>query len=284
MDVDVVGPVFITGASGMLGLALTSLCDELDLSCHPYPEAHLDITDAVAVAAAIARFAAQSGGHGLVVNAAAFTDVERAEHEEKRAFAVNDRGARNVAKAAAHHGLQLVHVSTDFVFDGTKDGPYTEEDVPNPLNAYGRSKLAGEKAVAEVCPDALVVRTAWVYGPGGTNFPRKIVELAHERDELQVVSDEFGSPTASADLARGILQLWNLGATGLFHLAGAGSCSRYEMAEQIVGCAGLSTRLVPVSREALLSGAAAGRAARPANSVLDTERARRSGRGAATLA
>jgi dTDP-4-dehydrorhamnose reductase len=273
MNADSIGPIFVTGASGMLGLALTSLCDELGLACSPYPEAHLDITDAGAVEVAIAQFADQSGGGGglarrLVVNAAAYTDVERAETDEERAFAVNEGGARNVAKAAAKYGLGLVHVSTDYVYDGTKSEPYVEEDEPNPLSAYGRSKLAGDISVAEVCPRALIVRTAWVYGPGGTNFPRKIVELAGERDGLRVVADEFGSPTASADLARGIMGLFLLGATGLFHLTSSGSCSRYEMAQEIVAAADLPVRLVPVPRSEM-----AGRAIRPANSVLSLEKA-----------
>ncbi len=304
MNTSVIGPVFIAGATGMLGLALTSLCDELGLLCHPYSEAQLDITDAGAVDAAIARFAERCGGggacggpgaggpHAVVINAAAYTDVERAEDEEERAFAVNDRGARNLAEAAARLRLGLIHVSTDFVFDGTKSGPYSEQDPPNPLNAYGRSKLAGERSVAAAYPDALVIRTAWVYGPGGNNFPRKILDLARQRDELQVVTDEVGSPTATVDLARGILQLWSLGATGLFHLAGAGSCSRYEMAQEVVETAkaveatklvagakvggdagladaGLATRLVPVSRSVFPS-----RVKRPANSVLCLDKSR----------
>ncbi len=177
-----------------------------------YSEAQLDITDAAAVSAAVGRFADEAvvaAGRGLVINAAAYTDVERAEDDEERAFAVNDAGARNVAEAAARHGLGLVHVSTDFVFDGTKEGAYTETDEPRPLNAYGRTKLAGERSVMAACPEALLVRTAWVYGPGGNNFPRKIVELARTRAELQVVADETGCPTATADLARGILELWS---------------------------------------------------------------------------
>jgi dTDP-4-dehydrorhamnose reductase len=254
----------------MLGSALTALCEELGVVCRPYAEAELDITDAEAVDAAAARFAAQDGV--LMVNAAAYTDVERAEDDEARAFAVNDTGARNVARAAARQGLGFVHVSTDFVFDGAKGAPYAEEDEPHPLNAYGRSKLAGERSVLEVCPAALLVRTAWVYGQGGSNFPLKIIELARRRDEIQVVDDEFGSPTASFDLARGILELRRLRATGLFHLTGSGSCSRYEWAREIVSAAGLDTRVLPVGR-----GFFPTKAVRPANSVLSMDKARRQG-------
>jgi dTDP-4-dehydrorhamnose reductase len=254
----------------MLGSALTAQCEKLGVVCRAYAEADLDITDAEAVDAAAAHFAAQDGV--LMINAAAYTDVERAEDEEERAFAVNDTGARNVARAAARQGLGFVHVSTDFVFDGASKAPYTEKDEPHPLNAYGRSKLAGERSVLEVCPTALLVRTAWVYGLGGSNFPLKIIELARRREEIQVVNDEFGSPTASIDLARGILELRRLRATGLFNLTGSGSCSRYELAREIVSAAGLSTRVLPVGR-----GFFPSKAVRPANSVLSMEKARRLG-------
>ena len=195
--------------------------------------------------------------------------MEAAESNEARAFAVNERGARTVAEAAARHGLGLVHVSTDFVFDGAKTGPYTEDDTPNPLSVYGRSKLAGDRAVWAACPDALVVRTAWVYGPGGSNFPSKILAAARTRDEVRVVTDEVGSPTYSADLARGILELWLRGGRGLFNLAGSGSCSRFELAQEVIAAAGLPARVVPVA-----SGTFPTKAARPKNSVLCLDKAR----------
>jgi dTDP-4-dehydrorhamnose reductase len=265
-------PVVVIGASGMLGSAVTILCADLGVKCHAYPESHLDITDPAALEVTLARVAEQSGSRAVVINAAAFTNVELAEDQEERAFAVNDRGARNLAEAATRHGLGLIHVSTDFVFDGTKEQGYKEEDIPNPLNAYGRSKLAGERAVLAAYPEVLLVRTAWVYGPGGDNFPRKIIERARHRDVLEVVSDEIGSPTYSIDLARGLLELWRLGATGVFHLAGSGSCSRYEMAQEVIDAAGLATRLVPVASSAFPS-----RAMRPARSVLCLDKSRRLG-------
>jgi dTDP-4-dehydrorhamnose reductase len=272
-----IGPVLITGATGMLGSALTALCTELGVPFEAYAEAELDITDTSALDAVVARFARRAAAgagaaHTTVINAAAYTDVEKAEDEEERAYAVNDRAARNVAESAARHGLGLVHVSTDFVFDGTKDEPYVEEDQTRPLNAYGRSKLAGERSAVEAHPKALVVRTAWVFGPAGANFPVKILDLAGSHDDLQVVDDEFGTPTATPDLARGILGLIQLAATGLYHLAGFGSCSRYELAHEVLGAAGLQTRLVPVKR-----GFFVYKADRPANSALSSEKARRLG-------
>ena len=174
-----------------------------------------------------------------------------------------------------------MHVSTDFVFDGEKDGPYTEDDPPNPLNVYGASKLAGERAVTTVNPGALIVRTAWVYGPGGANFPVKILAAARRALEagargetpggtptLHVVTDQMGSPTYTVDLAGGLLDLLAAGAAGLFHLTGGGSCSRYEWALETLRLAGIR---IPgqIVVEPVASDAYPTKARRPRNSVLD---------------
>ncbi|MDH4138942.1 MAG: dTDP-4-dehydrorhamnose reductase, partial [Coriobacteriia bacterium] len=204
----------------------------------------------------------------VLANAAAHTNVEGAEDDPEVAYLVNERGAQSVALAAATHDLTLVHVSTDFVFDGTKASPYTEEDEPNPLSIYGASKLAGERAVKDVCPAALIVRTAWVFGENGRNFPVKILEVAREKGSVSVVEDEIGSPTYTVDLARGILGLVEAGASGLVHLAGAGSCSRYELARETLRVAGVEAEVLPVGGAEFPT-----KAARPANSVLDCSRA-----------
>jgi dTDP-4-dehydrorhamnose reductase len=231
----------------MLGTALQRVCAERGLRCVAPPEAGFDITDAAAVADIVASFAAAltPDERGVLINAAAYTNVERAEDDPETAYRVNEHGAHVLASAARTAGLAFVHVSTDFVFDGVKAGPYNEDDEPNPLSVYGASKLAGERAVAAACPDAFTVRTAWAFGENGMNFPTKILALARERDELSVVTDEVGSPTYTIDLARGILGLVDAGATGLHHLAGSGSCTRFELAAEI----------------------------RPANSVLDCSKA-----------
>jgi dTDP-4-dehydrorhamnose reductase len=274
--VSIPGPILVTGANGLLGWAFVRLCEDLSIRCFGYSHTELDITNPTAVRETISRFArlptGGAGGQALVINAAAFTDVDRAEEEEEHAFAVNDAGATNVARAAADRGLGLVHLSTDFVFDGTKNSPYTEDDEPNPLSVYGRSKLAGDRSVAVAHPDVLIIRTAWVYGPGGRNFPQKIAELARQQDEVKVVTDHCGSPTASSDLARGMLELWDRGARGLFHLAGSGWCSRYELAQATIEAVGLSTKLVPIHSRDFPT-----RAPRPANSVLCLDKARRLG-------
>ena len=261
------GPILITGATGMWGTALTTLLAEESESCRAYSEADLDITDPSALSQAVRQFAAEGGR--IVINAAAYTDVERAENDAERVFLVNDRGARNVAEAAASAGLAHVYVSTDFIFDGTKTGPYTEDDTPNPINVYGRSKLAGEKSVLDACPGSLIVRTAWVYGPAGNNFPSKILKLARTHDVLQVVDDEVGCPTYTVDLAGGILALCSRGVSGVVNLTGSGACSRFEMAGEVIAAAGLATRVLPVPSDTFPT-----KAARPHNSVLDLSKAR----------
>jgi dTDP-4-dehydrorhamnose reductase len=162
-----------------------------------------------------------------------------------------------------------VHVSTDFVFDGTKTGAYSEEDEPNPLSVYGASKLAGEWVVAAADPAALIARTAWVFGPGGVNFPTKILDRAAQSASIQVVRDEIGSPTYTLDLADAILRLVDLEAHGLYHVAGAGWCARDEMAREVLRMAGRSdVEVVPVPASTFPS-----KAPRPANSVLDCSKA-----------
>ncbi len=264
----------VAGAGGMLGSALQRVCAERGLRFEAPSEADFDITDAGAAGDVVAAFAASlgAGERGVLVNAAAYTNVERAEDQPETAYRVNEYGARVLAETARDAGLGFVHVSTDFVFDGHKADAYTETDEPNPLSIYGASKLAGERAVAAACPDALIVRTAWVFGENGVNFPTKILALARERDTLSVVTDEVGSPTYTVDLARGILGLVDVGATGLFHLAGSGSCTRYELAEEVLRLAGLARHLVPVTADAFPH-----KAARPANSVLDCSKAAAAG-------
>jgi len=251
----------------MLGSALQRAAGQSERGFLAPTQAGFDITDDGRVREIVRAFA-DVGGGGVLVNAAAYANVEAAEDDPERAYLVNETGACILAAAARDAGLGFVHVSTDFVFDGRKHGAYTEEDAPNPLSVYGASKLAGERAVAEAYPEALIVRTAWVFGRNGVNFPMKILELAETRSTLSVVTDEVGSPTYTHDLAAGILALVDAGVRGLFHLAGAGSCSRFEMAAEILRLAGLERELVAVRAAAFPS-----KAARPANSVLDCSRA-----------
>lgn len=258
----------IAGASGMLGTALQRVLGERGESYEAPPESEFDITDERAVAAAVGCFAA-TGEHGVLVNAAAYTNVERAQDEPDLAYHVNETGAGILAAAARENSLRFVHVSTDFVFDGAKGEPYVETDEPNPLSVYGASKLAGDLAVAQAYPEALIVRTAWVYGPPGPNFPTKVLERARSHGELQVVDTELGCPTYTRDLSLGILGLLDAGATGLYHLAGSGACSRHEMALKTCEVAGLSIPVEPVDGSHFPT-----KAARPKDGRLDCSKAR----------
>jgi dTDP-4-dehydrorhamnose reductase len=226
-----------------------------------YSRAELDITDADAVASAVS-----SARPDVVVNCAAWTDVDGAERDEAGALAVNDRGAGHVAAAAAACGAWTIHVSTDYVFDGTKRSPYLESDDVGPLSAYGRTKLAGERAVAAAAPDRhTIVRSSWLFGAGGSCFPATILRLAGERDELKVVDDQVGCPTFTGHMAGALV---DLGARetpppGVAHVAGGGTCSWWEFARQIVARAGVSCEVKPCSTAEMPRPAT-----RPAYSVL----------------
>lgn len=259
----------IAGAHGMLGTAMQRVLTERGEWFLAPDESDFDITDDVRVRAVVAEFVdATAGEPSVLINAAAYTNVERAEDEPGIAYHVNSDGPRNLALAAAEYGLSFIHVSTDYVFDGEKNSAYVETDSVNPLSVYGMSKLAGEQAVTEAHPDAIIARTAWVFGAGGVNFPVKMLQLARDRDTLSVVTDEVGSPTYTVDLARGILGLLDAGASGLYHLTGSGSCSRFELAEEIFRLAGIDMTLEPTTADQFPT-----KAHRPANSVLDCDKA-----------
>jgi dTDP-4-dehydrorhamnose reductase len=261
----------IAGAGGMLGTALQRVLAERGAAFSAPGEGEFDITDPVAVRHRLTEFVATlaPGTRGVLLNAAAYTNVEAAEENAELAYLVNSHGPALLAREARAQGLAFAHVSTDFVFDGRKQGAYTETDDTNPLSVYGASKLAGEIAVELENPDAVIARTAWVFGPGGVNFPVKIVAAARTRPSLSVVTDEVGSPTYTLDLAAGLLGLIDAEASGLFHLAGAGSCSRYELAQATLKLAGLGT----VTLEPVTSDAFPMKAARPLNSVLNCSKA-----------
>ena len=215
----------------------------------------LDVRDAAAVAEAL--------DGATVINCAAYTNVDGAEADSEAAHAVNADGARNVAEAAA----RVVYVSTDYVFDGSKGEPYVESDQTGPLQEYGHSKLAGERATAAANEDHLIVRSSWLFGAGGRNFVETMLALGRERDELLVVDDQVGSPTFTPHLAGALVALADGGERGVLHVAGAGSCSWYGFARAIFDRAGLDAGLRPCATEDFPRPAR-----RPASSVLGSER------------
>jgi dTDP-4-dehydrorhamnose reductase len=208
----------------------------------------------------------------LVINSAALTAVDYCESHEAEAFSVNAEGAANLAAAAAGVQGPFIQYSTDYVFDGNKTGPYTEDDATSPLSAYGRSKLGGELRVREATPDHLILRTAWLFGVAGNNFIRTIFSAGRDGRGLRVVSDQQGSPTYARDLAAHTRLLVESGCRGTFHLTNAGSCTWYELACRVVGWAGLGVSVTPVT-----SAEFPRPAPRPRNSVMENRRLREAG-------
>lgn len=221
--------ILITGGRGQLGRELQAALAAHTVSAPGHPE--LDVTDAAAVERAVETF-----GPELVIHAAAYTDTRGCEAEPALAMRVNGEGTRNVALACRQGGVALLYVSTNEVFDGAKGEPYLETDEPRPVNAYGRSKLAGEEHVRSLLEKAYVVRTAWLYG-GGKDFPAKVLQAPP--GELPMVTDEVASPTWARDLAQAIARLVEQDAPpGIYHLTNTGRCSRLEWAGRVLALAG----------------------------------------------
>jgi dTDP-4-dehydrorhamnose reductase len=249
--------ILITGAGGQLGRELVRALRERGREVIPLLRSELDVTDAGAVRRAVDRHRPD-----LVINAAAHSGVDACETELDLAYRINALGPRNLAVSCEKAGCELLHLSTNYVFDGTKDRPYEPFDPPNPINAYGRTKLAGEEYVKHLCSRWYIVRTAGLYG-GGENFVRTMLRLSEQQGWVKVKRDEYISPTYARDLAEGIAGIIGGGAYGIYHLTNAGSCSWYEFACEIFRIAGRETEVIPIpGSEYPLP------AARPSNGVL----------------
>ncbi len=256
--------IMITGANGQLGRALAANDDirkhELLLvSMGEGPAMPLDITDEAETASFVSKTKPDA-----IINCAAYTDVARAEREEELAFVVNARAVATLAKAAREVGARLIHISTDYVFDGLKGSAYTEEDELSPVNAYSRSKAAGEKE-ALAAPGALVLRSAWLYGEG-KNFVRTMRELAKTHDELKVVNDQTGSPTSAAELARIVAFLLEKDAEGIVNAVCSGEATWYDLACEALKNYGCDVKVTGIT------SAEYGGVKRPAYTVLDNSR------------
>jgi dTDP-4-dehydrorhamnose reductase len=204
----------------------------------------------------------------VVINTAAYTDVDGCESGRETAFAVNAEGARNVALACVATGGRMIHLSTDYVFDGSSQTPYREEDLPNPLNIYGSSKLQGERYIQEILKNFLIVRTEWLYGRHGKNFVDTILRNAERQKELRVVDDQRGSPTFTKDLSFALERLIGIEARGTLHVTNSGSCTWFEFARHILQEKGYNhVQGIPISSNEL-----ARLAKRPAYSVMDCQR------------
>ena len=264
--------IAVTGSKGQVA---TSLSEQAGANAEVVALGRpaFDLTDRAAVVAGL-----EAVRPHVVVNAAAYTAVDKAEAEEADAVRVNGEGAGHVAEAAARLGVPLVHLSTDYVFDGALDRPYREDDPTAPTGAYGRSKLAGEKAVTERCEDSVILRTAWVYSPFGANFVRTMLRLNETRDEVGVVADQRGNPTSALDIADAVIAIAarmrddaSPALRGVFHMTGSGEATWADLAETIFHeAAARGRRLTHVRRIATADYPTPAR--RPANSRLDNEK------------
>lgn len=262
--------ILVTGATGQVGTELAHADWPAGLVAHVVGRETLDLSDPEHAAAFV-----RAGGYAAVINPAAYTAVDKAEDEEDLATRINGDGPRALAIGCADAGIPLIHVSTDYVFDGLKTGPYVPNDPVAPLGAYGRSKLAGEVAVRTECPRHVIVRTAWVFSAHGRNFVKTMLRLAADKPELRVVADQHGCPTAAHDIARALVEITRQlvlegrdDAFGTYHFAGAGPTTWHGFAAAIIAAQAERTGKRPPVHP-ITTADFPTPARRPANSVLD---------------
>lgn len=255
--------ILVTGSNGQLGKEMNGILEQNCPGITTYTDVDtLDICDEKAVESFLEK---EQFTH--IVNCAAFTAVDKAETEQTLCYRINADAVENLAKAAAKHGAKIIHISTDYVFDGTACRPYRESDKVNPVSAYGASKRKGEMVLLSYCPDAIILRTAWLYSPHGHNFVKTMLKLGLERAELRVVFDQVGTPTSATDLAAAIYSVitarqW---IPGIYHFSNEGAISWYDFTKSIHRNAGITTcNVIPVTTDDYPTPAS-----RPHYSVLD---------------
>ena len=258
--------ILITGVLGLLGHEVAQVCREqgdatieTDIA---QSNSSLDITNPGDVRSTLLSMRPE-----WLINCAAYTDVDGCESDQQTAFELNARAPGHLARACEESGTRLLHISTDYVFNGRKEIPYTEDDKTDPLSVYGKSKLAGEIAVQENTEHYVIVRTQWLFGPHGKNFVSTILNIAKDKDSIRVVNDQRGSPTYSKDLAKAIRLLIECNAQGVYHVSNRGHATWFDLAQKAIEIVDLPTDLLPVGTEDLPRPAI-----RPANSILSTKR------------
>lgn len=263
--------LFVLGSEGQLGIALRNTVDRKDMyNCVFLSRADIDITNFAKVDEYFQRNFVKDA---VIINCAAYTDVEKAESEPETAFQVNSLGVKNLAESCRKSGIKFIHISTDFVFNGLKKGLYNESDMSDPVSIYGKSKAEGEKAVLENPENCLIIRTSWIYSTTHNTFVNKIIEKSKTNAQLKVVEDETGSPTYAPDLAEALIQICGRISeienfkTAVYHYCNTGSVSRYEYAKKIIDFTKAVTEVVPVKSNELNM-----KAKRPANSSLDNSK------------
>lgn len=260
--------VLVTGANGQLGNSLRALSGRYSSYAFLFTDVdELDICDKEAVRAYV-----NGNQVDYILNCAAYTAVDKAEDNEALCLRINAGAVRNLGEAASEAGARILHISTDYVFDGTAHIPYVETDPTCPVSVYGRTKLAGEEALLSVCPDAVIIRTAWLYSEYGRNFVKTMLRLGKEREEISVVFDQVGTPTYAGDLAEAmckVLEASERGAfqPGIYHYSNEGVCSWYDFTVKILQAAGLPCRVKPIESKDYPSPTA-----RPPYSVLNKKK------------
>jgi dTDP-4-dehydrorhamnose reductase len=255
--------ILVTGSDGLIG---TNILPELSKQFEiiPVTEKQWDILDRK-----LGEEIFHTHQPDVLINLAAITNVDGCEDATELAYRVNAEGAGVIADLCREHNVKLLHFSTDYVFDGAGTKPYTEEDAPNPLSVYGRSKLFGEKKVLKSLPSSLVLRTEWIYGRGGENFITKVRKVARETGKVEVVDDQIGTPTFARDLAWPVKELITRNKSGIYHVTNGGSCTWFQFAKQIFSLLHIDVPCLPISSAQL-----SWRARRPAYSVLDCSKLR----------
>jgi dTDP-4-dehydrorhamnose reductase len=251
--------VLVAGAGGMLAKDITACLSERGYEIFSPLRDELDITDFKAVRIAVDEF-----GPELVINCAAYTKVDEAEKQEPQALLVNGFGVHNICLACQQRGIPLVHFSTDYVFDGTKESAYTVYDEPNPLSAYGRSKLLGERYLLWLLSRFYIIRTSWLFGLNGKNFIETMLELGQRQERISVVKDQKGCPTWSYQLAQAVVELIETERYGIYHITNSEPTTWYDFAREIFRLSGMDIEVIPVTSDQFPRPAV-----RPQNSVLD---------------
>lgn len=259
--------ILVTGANGQLGMELANLIQDFPTFTFYFkPKSSLNIVEAQAVEKFVLEHQITA-----IINCAAYTKVDEAEDEIEAANAINFLAVKGLAEIAKKHQIKLVHISTDYVFDGNNEQPYLESQITNPQNTYGKSKRAGENAMLEVNPEnSVIIRTSWLYSSYGANFVKKILKLTTEKEQISVVSDQIGSPTYAADLAKAILLILpkiSNKKVEIYHYANKGNCSWFQFAKEIATLTYSSCEIKPIASVAFLT-----KAKRPAFSILNTNK------------
>ncbi|MBF0279412.1 MAG: dTDP-4-dehydrorhamnose reductase [SAR324 cluster bacterium] len=221
--------LLITGSNGMLAQDLIQELEKVDWAFHAFTKKELDITQPAKIAEILQQIKPDA-----LINCAAYTQVDQAEEEALTAKKINHEGAANLARYCAMQQVKLIHLSTDFVFDGMQTEPYSESDAPNPSGVYGQTKRAGEISILEQMRDALIIRTSWLFGASGKNFVKTMLRLARSGSEIKVVDDQIGSPTWTVDLAKALIHLLQLKVSGIVHFSNRGECSWHELAAKTI--------------------------------------------------